>query len=237
MAPRVLAIGDIHGCLRALEGVLDMARPGPEDTVVALGDYIDRGPDSRGVVERLLALAAETRLVPLLGNHEEMLLLARKKRYDLRLWLGYGGAQTLASYGVAGEAGAIDLGALRAIPEAHWSFFERACRDAWETETHIFTHATLEPDRPVAEQPAEALRWNLLDEAWPAHGSGKTVVCGHTNQRSGRPLDLGHTICIDTWSYGEGFLTCLDVGSLEVRQASERGERRMGSLPPRAARR
>ena len=68
MAERVIAIGDIHGCSQALEAVLRAIGPQADDTVVALGDYIDRGPDSRGVVERMLKLAKECRLVPLLGQ-------------------------------------------------------------------------------------------------------------------------------------------------------------------------
>src|SRR5262249_47793301 len=76
MAGRTIAIGDIHGCPDALAALLDAVAPGREDTVVTLGDYIDRGPDSRRVLDRLIALAGRCRLVPLLGNHEEALLSA-----------------------------------------------------------------------------------------------------------------------------------------------------------------
>src|SRR4051812_30312448 len=76
MAGRTIAIGDVHGCLRALAALLDAIGPDWEDTLVPLGDYIDRGPDSRGVLDQLLALAKRCRLVPLLGNHEEMLIAA-----------------------------------------------------------------------------------------------------------------------------------------------------------------
>ena len=74
MAARTIAIGDIHGCSAALATLIDAIAPGGDDTIVALGDYIDRGPDSRGVLERLIALGARSRLVPILGDHEEMLL-------------------------------------------------------------------------------------------------------------------------------------------------------------------
>ena len=70
---RLLAIGDIHGCLPALETVLAAVSPRPNDTLVLLGDYVDRGPQSRGVIERLLALKEQCCLVPLLGNHDEMM--------------------------------------------------------------------------------------------------------------------------------------------------------------------
>src|SRR3954454_24582472 len=76
MAGRTIALGDIHGCSAALAPLLEAIRPGPEDTLVTLGDYVNRGPDSPGVLDRLLALAGPCRLGPLLGNHEEMLLSA-----------------------------------------------------------------------------------------------------------------------------------------------------------------
>ena len=76
MKARTIAIGDIHGCSAALDALLNAIRPRPEDCIVTLGDYINRGPDSRGVIERLIELKDRCRLVPLLGNHEEMLFEA-----------------------------------------------------------------------------------------------------------------------------------------------------------------
>ncbi|MBY0512714.1 MAG: serine/threonine protein phosphatase, partial [Gemmataceae bacterium] len=85
---RVLAIGDVHGCLEPLDALLDWVRPGPDDTVVTLGDYVDRGPDTKGVLDRLIGLKREgLRLVCLRGNHELMMLAAREGRGDLRMWL------------------------------------------------------------------------------------------------------------------------------------------------------
>src|SRR5690242_9506638 len=94
---RILAIGDIHGCLTALDTLLDAVAPEPDDQIIALGDYVDRGPDSRGVLDRLIALYAGGRVVPLRGNHDVMMMEARKGR-DLG-WLLVGGKQTLLSYG------------------------------------------------------------------------------------------------------------------------------------------
>src|SRR5262249_33858026 len=99
MAGRTIAIGDIHGCPDALAALIDAIAPSPEDTVVLLGDYIDRGPNSRGVLDRLIALARRCRLVPLLGNHEEALLDALRDKDSLRRWLTLGAADTLRSYG------------------------------------------------------------------------------------------------------------------------------------------
>ena len=76
---RTIAIGDIHGCSAALDALLDAIRPRPEDAIVTLGDYINRGPDSRGVLDRLIKLSNQCRLIPLLGNHEQMLFEARRR--------------------------------------------------------------------------------------------------------------------------------------------------------------
>ncbi|MGE3821347.1 MAG: metallophosphoesterase, partial [Isosphaeraceae bacterium] len=78
MPARTIAIGDVHGCSAALDALLDATAPGPEDEIVMLGDYVNRGPDSRGVLERLINLGRRCRLVPILGNHDQKLLEARR---------------------------------------------------------------------------------------------------------------------------------------------------------------
>ena len=75
---RTLAIGDIHGCARSLDKLLSVVQPQPEDLIVALGDYVDRGPDSRGVLDRVIALHAAGRLIALRGNHDLMMLHSRE---------------------------------------------------------------------------------------------------------------------------------------------------------------
>jgi serine/threonine protein phosphatase 1 len=216
---RTLAIGDIHGCSQALRALLDVVRPGPGDQVITLGDYVDRGPDSYGVVEQLLALHRGGRLVALRGNHEDMMLHARHGREDLRLWVACGGKEALASYSPLGDAGK-----LVDVPDQHWNFFENVCVEWHETETHIFVHANVYPHLPMDEQPGHMLRWETIDEFSSApHSSGKVLVCGHTQQRSGLPLNLGHAICIDTRVYGGGWLTCLDVATGRLWQANQAG--------------
>lgn len=211
---RVLAIGDIHGCARALATLIAAIEPLPEDLVIPLGDYVDRGPDSKGVLEQLLALRERTTLVPLIGNHDAMMLQARDGQgHD---WLRGYGRSTLASYGLRAE----ELGR---VPREHWAFLE-GCRDWFETGTHIFAHASVQPDLPMPEQPSYVLRWESLRPGEVrAHCSGKTLVCGHTSQKDGRPLDLGHTVCIDTYAHGGGWLTCLEATSGWAWQANQAG--------------
>ena len=109
------------------------------------------------------------------------------------------------------------------IPEAHFQFLE-GCVDHFETETHIFVHANYFPDIPMDEQPVMMLRWEFLGATTPGpHESGKTVIAGHTEQKNGEILDLGHVKVIDTYCYGGGWLTALDVQTEEVWQADREG--------------
>ncbi len=219
---RLLAIGDMHGCLTALEALLAEVRPCPEDTVVTLGDYVDRGPDSKGVLDRLLRLAGETTLVPLLGNHDLLFqeaLDGELANYDG--WLAVGGRQTLESYG-----------RLEDVPAAHRQFLSATCRLWFEPEQEevFFVHGSAYPGLPLAAQPEEWLLWRRVHDAqWP-HASGRIMVCGHTAQRSGLPLVLPHALCIDTWAFGEGWLTCYDVHAAAFIQANEAGEVRRLTL-------
>jgi len=102
---RTIAIGDVHGCSAALAAVVQAIDPRALDTLVFLGDYIDRGPDSRGVLEQVIVLAERCVVVPLLGNHEEMLLAALEGQSELRYWLKFGGTEALSSYGYKGGPG------------------------------------------------------------------------------------------------------------------------------------
>ncbi len=224
---RTLAIGDVHGCLRALDALLEEVAPQRDDVVVMLGDYVDRGPDSKGVLDRLLALGMHCRCLTLKGNHDLMMLAGREDLEHFSEWLKCGGKQTLASYQAKEDLGSF----AEAIPPRHWRFLEDDCVPYHENGTHFFVHANVYPDLPLGEQPDYMLYWEKLESAtWQPHESGKTMICGHSVQRSGRPLVLDHAICIDTWVYGDGWLTCLDVGLEVYWQANERGEKRIGTL-------
>jgi serine/threonine protein phosphatase 1 len=224
MSGRVIAIGDIHGCLTAFDALLREIELQPDDLLITHGDYVDRGPDSRGVIERLISLSNGGGLIALRGNHELMMMRARNSMNDERFWRHYGGEEALESYALAGRPGR-----LNDVPDAHWRFMASTCRDWYETESYIFVHAGVNPFVPMDEQDEQSLFWIPLTDIG-VHCSGKTVICGHTEQRDGRPRDLGHTTCIDTWAYGGGWLTALNVATDEYWQANEEGETRQGSL-------
>lgn len=210
---RTIAIGDIHGCSTALTALLDEIRPQPEDTIVTIGDHIDRGPDSRAVLEMLLELRHRCRVVPLLGNHEEMLFSARSSHEMFKRWLGYGGAATLESYGIS---------SLHDMPPDHAAFLD-SCRLYYEIPTHFFIHANYDPNLPLAAQNEDTALCLSLNEHVPGlHRSRKTAVVGHTAQPDGQILDLGWLVCIDTNCYAGGYLTALDVGTGQLWRARER---------------
>ncbi len=217
----LFAIGDIHGCNLALKALIEAIDPQPGDTIVTLGDYVDYGPDSRSVIYQLIRLTRRCRLVPLLGNHEEMLLQALESDPALRSWLDVGGEQTLLSYPYDG---------VNIIDPAHVAFI-RGCLDYFETEGFIFAHANSDPDLPMDRQPSLKLRWEFLDpERQRPHASGKVVIVGHTPQTSGEVLDIGHLVCIDTDCSRGGWLTAVEPSTGAVMQATERGETRRSNL-------
>jgi serine/threonine protein phosphatase 1 len=219
---RHLAVGDIHGCFKALSTLAAFVPFQPDDVVITLGDYVNRGPDSCAVLDWLIAYRRKGNLVPLRGNHEIMMLQARESEEAFRQWRDYGGDATLASYSPFGDAGR-----LIDVPDSHWEFLESDTLRFFETDTHFFVHANALSDYSLVDQPDFIMFWESFGDPSP-HESGKTMVCGHTSQKSGKPKDIGHAICIDTWACGQGWLTCLDVESGKYWQANQRGETRGG---------
>jgi serine/threonine protein phosphatase 1 len=226
MPGRTFAIGDIHGCAAAFAALLDALAPTPDDTLILLGDYIDRGPDSKNTLNLILALKSALTVIALRGNHDLWMVAARDDADERRRWLSVGGVQTLGSYGPApGRSGS-----LNDVPAEHWALLESGLADFHETDSHIFVHATIDPTVPLAEQAAVDLFWNTLTEPI-RHPSGKTIICGHTAQKTGLVLDWGSTICIDTYAYGGGPLTALDVHSRQIWQVDMLGRITTAMLP------
>lgn len=218
------AIGDIHGCARALEALLDFVGPPLGSTIVTLGDYVDRGIDSAGVMERLIRLSDTHRLIPLRGNHEEFMMDARNGVEYLELWKRLGGDDALISYAPQQLAPGLDV-----VPHSHWDFLDSACRDLYETDTHFFVHGGVDPDVSLAEQKLSMLRWLGFPPARP-HLSGKTMICGHTPQKSGMPATAEHAVCLDTAAGSGGWLTCMEVETGQIWQANEKGTTRQSSV-------
>ncbi|MSQ95580.1 MAG: serine/threonine protein phosphatase [Gemmataceae bacterium] len=224
---RTLAIGDIHGCLRALDALSSVVCLQPDDLVITLGDYVDRGYESAAVLDRLIELQGRCRLVALKGNHDLMMMDARRDPDVFSDWFYCGGQQTLESYEADPHWDLFQ----DAIPARHWRFLETVCVPYHEIDTHFFVHANVYQDMPLSKQPESMLYWEKLDsDEKRMHVSGKIMVCGHSAQRSGQPLVLPHVVCIDTWVYGDGWLTCLDVKTGKFWQANQAGDTQLGWL-------
>lgn len=218
---RYLAIGDIHGCFNALRTLTDFVGLSPDDTLITLGDYVNRGPNSCAVLDWLIHHEQNRRLIALRGNHDIMMLDARNDDDSFRKWIDVGGKATLKSYSPFES----DDGALADIPDHHWQFLENNLVSTFETETHFFVHANAYPDLPIDDQPDFMLYWEQFNDP-PRHESGKVMVGGHTSQKSGLPVTNGNAICIDTWACGRGWLSCLHIESGMIWQANESGETR-----------
>ena len=218
----IYAIGDIHGCLKSLETVYAAFDFQDDDKLVLLGDYVDRGPHSSQVLDWILA-RKDDHLITLCGNHEIMMLDARYYAPSPGGWLGFGGKETLMSYGIQHQNNWFDH-----IPDDHWHFMENTL--PYHKEGHfIFVHAGLEAGIALEDQSPKSLYWDKLSDPIP-YSAGAIVVCGHTAQKSGVIANYGHTICIDTFAYGGQWLTCLEVTSGSFWQGNQEGELRSGVL-------
>ncbi|MDC0317247.1 serine/threonine protein phosphatase [bacterium] len=210
---RRFAIGDIHGCGKALRSVIEAIDPQPEDEIIFLGDYIDRGPDSRDTIDQIIELRTRTQVVTLRGNHEVMLMGVAMHGMDDSVWLANGGNSTLASYG----------GSLSRIPSNHLVFFHELLPH-YEIDDTIFVHASYDPDVEMFEQTEMMTYWTHLMPPLPGpHMSGKRVIVGHTPQPDGEVLDRGHLVCIDTYCFGYGYLTAYEIGGKAIIQANRHG--------------
>lgn len=219
---RVYAIGDVHGRLDCLNDILDQIATdddgrGPARTVlIFLGDYVDRGPDSRAVVERLMAAeASDTPCIFLKGNHEEMLLRAAKgDRSILSTFDRVGGRETLISYGVSpelyDESGLADLPALieEHVPPEHLAFLDRG-QDHHLSGDYLFVHAGVRPGVELEQQKPTEMRWIRDEFLRFRQDFGHVVVHGHTVTND---IDVHHNrIGIDVGAYATGRLAAIGL--------------------------
>jgi serine/threonine protein phosphatase 1 len=222
---RVYAIGDVHGRVDLLDAVLsridaDLASHPARSVQVFLGDYVDRGPSSRQVLDRLIDRGRTHKTITLKGNHEAMVVQFLENPDVLDQWRRYGGLETLMSYGLepslrndaierARLAGALE----RALPAEHRAFLLGLvpyfiCGD------YFFVHAGIRPGTPLSRQQEPDLLWIRDDFLVHEEDYGKIVIHGHSPVL--RPDIRPNRINIDTGAYATGRLSCLALEGDEL---------------------
>jgi len=218
---RVYAIGDVHGRADLLQSLLtvidaDLARSAPQRAIqVFLGDYVDRGPDSRGVLDLLIARSKSHETVCLKGNHEVFLLEVLKDPARLQEWRHYGGLLTLVSYGITPTMNPspeqqVELikGLKRALPPEHLAFLLQL-RSSFTCGDFFFVHAGVKPGVALDRQKDQDLLWIREEFLACEERFGKYIVHGHTPV--GAPDIRPNRINIDTGAYATGNLTLLTI--------------------------
>lgn len=205
------AVGDVHGCfdeLQALLAVCEVIRGGEDARFILIGDYIDRGPESKQVVDFLIRRQSDQgrRFICLRGNHEEMLVRAAEKERsdrDLMNWWANGGEQTLDSYGVNDPSD---------LPAEHLSWIQQLPR-MHKDPYRLFVHAGIRPGVPVALQSEEDLLWMREPFLSSTDDHGVLVVHGHTPTTSRRPDLRANRLNLDTGACFGGPLTAAAFSS------------------------
>jgi len=218
---RLHAIGDVHGCAFLLDrhhasiDAMQRAEPKARVVEILLGDMIDRGPDSKAVISRLIERSRHRFVIALRGNHEAMLMRFLNEPETLKEWIRYGGLETLRSYGVKpglplepGNMVRTAQEAMEAIPSEHISFL-RNLPLAWTCGGFTFVHAGLRPDVPLAEQ-AERDLMEIREPFLSHSGSfGTFVIHGHTPVKS---IDVRpNRINVDTGAFATGNLSSIVI--------------------------
>jgi len=201
---KIFIVGDVHGCLEMLERLMDKIKWRPDrDRLIFLGDYVDRGKDSRGVIEYVRQISGMSDLVDcLLGNHERILLDFVEGK-DVTTFFLNGGTSTLNSYRVSQQQPGDSL-----IPENHLTFL-RSLKTSVELDDYYVVHAGLRPGVQLEDQKQEDLLWIREPFIFSNHRFKKKVIFGHTP--FSQPLVMDNKIGLDTGAVYGNKLTCLEL--------------------------
>jgi len=230
---RIIVVGDIHGYLKPVKELIDKIDIKEKDLLIFIGDYIDRGPVSKDVVDYLLELSVVNENIYFLrGNHEDMFLGSigyDAVVKDLRTWLYNGGTQTLKNYGMDSndimqltrlwDGYERQKYVMEYVPKAHLDFFLNT--KLWiESKNYFFCHAGISPSSSIEEgkKDKKNLLWIREHLYYEKYNWEKTVVCGHTPIQEVMIKDK--LICVDTGLYYFGILSAIDVLSKKIYQVS-----------------
>jgi serine/threonine protein phosphatase 1 len=223
---RLYAIGDIHGCDDKLKVLHERiaadlaAHPSPDHRIIHIGDYGDRGPNSAGVIARLIGLAGDPHVVCLRGNHDQLWLdFLADPDFSAQMFLRFGGKETLKSYGVGNRAkNYAQLAEMfsAALPEAHRAFLQ-TLKGSVQFGDYFFAHAGVRPGVPLDQQTPQDLSWIRDEFLADTRDFGAVIVHGHTVTASQAPEIFPNRIAIDTGAVFGGPLTCVVLEGRAVR--------------------
>ena len=226
---RVYIIGDIHGRNDLLNELLAVISkdsqnsPNIKKSLIYLGDYIDRGPNSKGVIDTILSTQLpNVTPITLMGNHEQSMLGFLNDPEANSDWLKFGGAETILSYGVSIHPGTITAKILketseslnRVLPDAHRQFLLNL-KESYILGDYMFVHAGIDPKRSIKKQRVQDLLWIRADFIEHSELYEKVIVHGHTIVSKTELYN--NRIAIDTGAYYSGILTCLSIEGQERR--------------------
>jgi serine/threonine protein phosphatase 1 len=211
---KIFAIGDIHGCAQKLRELIELIAANHEkDTLIFIGDYIDRGSSNREAVDYVLQLKQEFKnVVCLLGNHEQMLLNYLEGENE-EMYLYNGGKFTLSDYGIK-SSDSPDV-RKKKIPEEHLLFYQ-SLLPYHQTKDYIFVHAGLIPGISIDKQTIDDLLWVRYKFIDSDYNFGRRVIFGHTPMSN--PLIMENKIGVDTGAVYGGKLTCLELPEVKIYQ-------------------
>lgn len=207
---KTFVVGDIHGCHASFLALLDKINPDPRrDRLILLGDYVDRGPDSKKVLTEIIKLRSRfSHIITLMGNHERMFLDFLAGRGQ-DFFLHFGGRETLMSYDLKPP---FPADTSKHIPADHITFLNELLL-YWEDENYIYVHAGLQPGIHLSQQSSEWLLWAREKFIPSEYDFGKPVIFGHTDLKE--PLIEKNKIGIDTGAVYGGRLSCLILPDME----------------------
>jgi serine/threonine protein phosphatase 1 len=216
LKPRIVAVGDIHGCFRTFEKLILQLNPAKNDKLILLGDYIDRGPHPKEVLDLILTLIKEGfDIIPLIGNHENMLLESRRNALTFNMWMFNGGEATLKSFGVKS---AMD------IEEKYINFFN-GLRYYYSYQNYLFVHAGFNESNTDIFYDKSAMLWTRKECYQSKFFTDKTLIHGHTpinlNSLEFAVANRSGVINVDTgcvYSFGGvmGVLSAIELPSFKV---------------------
>lgn len=218
---RIYAVGDIHGRLDLLNALLSLIesdmklRPAARSVAIFLGDYIDRGPSSREVIDRLIEYRTKQECLFLRGNHESIAVNCLSDRSMMDQWLRLGGRETLLSYSIPAvlltngkQAAELQLAFHDAVPQTHFRFFA-GLQNSSTFGDFFFVHAGVRPNVDLSQQKESDLLWIRNEFLSSSSDFGKIVVHGHTP--TAEVEVKANRINIDTGAFATGRLTCLVI--------------------------